>query len=47
MLLIRLLLICAAFGFLATAAGLIFYDIYLVFELDRILRAFPQRCGIP
>ena len=42
MLLIRLLLIWAAFGFLATAASLIFYDIYLVFELDRILRRSPN-----
>lgn len=47
MLLIRLLLICAAFGFLATAAGLIFYDIYLVFELDRILRRSPNAAASP
>ena len=47
MLLIRLLLICAAFGFLATAAGLVFYDIYLVFELDRILRRSPNAAASP
>jgi regulator of protease activity HflC (stomatin/prohibitin superfamily) len=39
MILIRFLLICASFGFLACAVGLVLYDIYLVFELDRILSA--------
>ncbi len=47
MLLIRLLLIYAAFGFLVTAAGLIFYDIYEVFELDRILRRSPKAAASP
>ena len=47
MLLIRFLLILAAFGFLACAAGLIFYDIFLAFELDRILRRSPNVAASP
>ncbi|HEY6465361.1 MAG TPA: SPFH domain-containing protein [Candidatus Acidoferrales bacterium] len=47
MLLIRFLLILTAFGFLACAAGLICYDIFLVFELDRILRRSPNAAASP
>lgn len=35
--LLRFLLLCASAGFVACAAGLVGYDIFLVFELDRIL----------
>jgi regulator of protease activity HflC (stomatin/prohibitin superfamily) len=38
MLFLRLLLFIACGGFLACAAGLIVYDIYLAFELGRLLR---------
>ncbi len=47
MLLIRFLLVCAAFGFVATAASLIIRDIYLTFELDRILRRSPNAAASP
>jgi regulator of protease activity HflC (stomatin/prohibitin superfamily) len=50
MILIRFLLIFASFGFLACAAGLVLYDIYLVFELDRILsvgRRSPNAAASP
>jgi regulator of protease activity HflC (stomatin/prohibitin superfamily) len=43
MILLRFVLLCASFGFLACAVGLILYDIYLVFELDRILAEARQR----
>jgi regulator of protease activity HflC (stomatin/prohibitin superfamily) len=43
MLALRFLLICGSFGLLACAAGLVLYDIYLVFELDRILRSSERR----
>ena len=42
MLMMRFLLLSAAIGFLACAAGLVLYDIYLAFELDRILRRSPK-----
>jgi|HubBroStandDraft_1064217.scaffolds.fasta_scaffold19886_4 regulator of protease activity HflC (stomatin/prohibitin superfamily) len=38
MLFLKGLLVVLAFGFLACAAGLVLYDIYLAFELDRLLR---------
>jgi regulator of protease activity HflC (stomatin/prohibitin superfamily) len=38
MLFLKALLVVLAFGFLACAAGLVLYDIYLAFELDRLLR---------
>ncbi len=38
MLFLKGLLVVLAFGFLASAAGLVVYDIYLAFELDRLLR---------
>jgi regulator of protease activity HflC (stomatin/prohibitin superfamily) len=38
MLFLRLLLLVVSFGFLAGAAGTVIYDIYLAFELNRILR---------
>jgi regulator of protease activity HflC (stomatin/prohibitin superfamily) len=38
MLFLKALLTFLAFGFLAAAAGLVLYDIYLAFELDRLLR---------
>ena len=38
MLFLKGLLVFVAFGFLAAAAGLVLYDIYLAFELDRLLR---------
>jgi regulator of protease activity HflC (stomatin/prohibitin superfamily) len=42
MLFLKLLLYLVGFGFLAAAAGVILYDIYLAFELDRILRRKPR-----
>lgn len=45
MLFLKLLLIVVAFGFLACAAGLVLYDIYLAFELDRILRKSEPPAG--
>jgi regulator of protease activity HflC (stomatin/prohibitin superfamily) len=47
MLLLRFLLICASFGFLAGATGMVLYDIYLAFELDRILRRSPNAAANP
>ena len=38
MLFLRLLLVVVSFGFLAVAVGIVLYDIYLAFELNRILR---------
>jgi hypothetical protein len=38
MLFIKFLLLFATFGFLACAAGMVLYDVYLAFELSRILR---------
>jgi len=38
MLFIKFFLLFASFGFLACAAGMVLYDIYLAFELSRILR---------
>ncbi|HSY59798.1 MAG TPA: SPFH domain-containing protein [Terriglobales bacterium] len=38
MLFLRFLLLVVSFGFLAGAAGTVIYDIYLAFELNRILR---------
>ena len=47
MLLLRFLLLCASFGFLACAAGMVLYDIYLALELDRILRRSPNTAATP
>jgi regulator of protease activity HflC (stomatin/prohibitin superfamily) len=47
MLFLRFLLLFASFGFLACAAGLVLYDIYLAFELDRILRRSPNAAAPP
>ena len=38
MLFLRVLLSIISFGFLAGAIGTVAYDIYLAFQLDRILR---------
>jgi len=38
MLFLRFLLLAVSFGFLACAAGVVLYDIYLSFELGRLLR---------
>ena len=38
MLFLRLLLFVASFGFLGMVVGIVLYDIYLAFELNRILR---------
>lgn len=38
MLFLRFLLLAVSFGFLAWAAGVVLYDIYLAFELGRLLR---------
>ena len=38
MLFLRFVLLLIGFGFLAGAAGLVLYDLYLSFELDRLLR---------
>ena len=45
--LLRFLLLCGSAGFLACAAGLVGYDIYLVFELDRMLRRSPNAAVPP
>jgi regulator of protease activity HflC (stomatin/prohibitin superfamily) len=46
MLFIKFLLLVAAFGFLACAVGMVLYDVYLAFELSRILRR-GERPGEP
>jgi regulator of protease activity HflC (stomatin/prohibitin superfamily) len=38
MLFLRFLLMALSFGFIAVAIGVVLYDVYLAFELDRILR---------
>jgi regulator of protease activity HflC (stomatin/prohibitin superfamily) len=38
MLFLRFLLLLVSFGLLASAAGVVLYDIFLAFELDRLLR---------
>ena len=38
MLFLRFLLMVLSFGFIAVAIGVVLYDVYLAFELDRILR---------
>jgi hypothetical protein len=43
MLFLRLLLFVVSVGFLAVAAGIVLYDIYLAFELNRILRLGERR----
>jgi hypothetical protein len=43
MIMLRLILFCTSAAFLVLAAGLVVYDIYLAFELDRILRPSPNR----
>jgi regulator of protease activity HflC (stomatin/prohibitin superfamily) len=43
----RFLLIVASFGFLTGAIGLVLYDIFIAFELDRILKRFPQPAATP
>jgi hypothetical protein len=37
MLLLRYLLIASCFGLFACVAGMVLYDIYLAYELDRLL----------
>ena len=34
---VKILLLLAAFGFLACAVGMVLYDVYLALELSRIL----------
>jgi len=38
MLFLKLMMMVVCFGFLACAAGMVLYDLYLAYELDRILR---------
>lgn len=38
MLFLRFLLLLVSFGFLASAAGVVLYDVFLAFELNRLLR---------
>src|SRR6267143_6925907 len=38
MLFLRFLLLLGSFGLLASAAGVVLYDIFLAFELNRLLR---------
>src|SRR6204780_640804 len=38
MLFLRLVLFVVSLGFLALAVGIVLYDVYLAFELNRILR---------
>ena len=38
MLFLKYLLIVGCFGLFATVAGMVLYDIYLAYELDRLLR---------
>ena len=38
MLFLRFLLLFASFGLLASAAGVVLYDIFLAFELSKLLR---------
>src|SRR5262249_3475967 len=45
MLLLRMLLLIVSFGFLAGAVGTVVYDIYLAFELNRILRRNARTPG--
>ena len=50
MLFLRFLLLVLSFGFLAVAAAVVLYDVYLAFELDRILRnkdEAPNRVSSP
>ena len=42
MLFLRFLFLLIGFGFLAAAAGVVLYDVYLAFELGRILRRRPE-----
>ena len=41
MLFLRLLLFVVSFGFIGLAITVVLYDLYLAFELDRILRRNP------
>src|SRR5262249_21256399 len=43
MLFLRLTLMLVALGFLAGAVGMVAYDIFLAFELDRLLRRRERR----
>jgi regulator of protease activity HflC (stomatin/prohibitin superfamily) len=45
MLFLRFMLFVLSIGFIAMAAGLVLYDVYLAFELDRILRKSDERDG--
>ena len=47
MLLLRFLLFCTTFGLLACAAGMVMYDIFLAYELDRLLRRSPKAADPP
>src|SRR5271170_5383127 len=42
MLFLRFILIAACFGLFACVAGMVLYDIYLAYELDRLLRRRQQ-----
>ena len=42
MLFLKYLLIAGCFGLFATVAGMVLYDIYLAYELDRLLRRHNQ-----
>src|ERR1022692_4870632 len=42
MLFLKYLLIVGCFGLFATVAGMVLYDIYLAYELDRLLRRHQQ-----
>src|ERR1019366_9604680 len=42
MLFLKYLLIVGCFGLFATVAGMVLYDIYLAYELDRLLRRHKQ-----
>jgi regulator of protease activity HflC (stomatin/prohibitin superfamily) len=47
MLLLTFLLMCGAAGLVACAAGMVVYDIYLAYELDRLLRGNGMPAGTP
>ena len=45
MLFLRFLLIAGCFGLFACVAGMVLYDIFLAYELDRLLRRRPKPTG--
>jgi hypothetical protein len=47
MLFLKFMLLAICFSFLACAAGMVLYDIYLAFELDRILRRGERPSDAP